>query len=245
MGGVKPPFLFKLIKEYYMVDFPKDESGVSFDPEVHNLVEETATPQLSQKGNFVKLRPNHKNADATIERFIDGLANSLDNDLGLSGLIVEDGEDEALVEEPVESSDDEGFRIEDVELPKEEPAKVHAVVTSKVNGNTTMHRQMIVGTVASENNKDPRGRADFSAGYNFAGVDLSDADLRSAILKNCVFDGANFSGANCEGVDFRGCSLKGANFSGANLNFALLPVSLSEFKKQTVTNLDTVMSEVY
>ncbi len=226
------------------INYPTDASGTEFDREIHNIMDESAEPQLSKKGNFVKLRPDDSNSEKLVDRFIDKLIDDASNgdDLGLSALIIDDEDDEeadiADVTDSNQDDDDEGFSIEDPVLPDPEPV---AVVTRKVKGNTNLYRQTIIGAVAAGNNQGPRERADLS-GHDFTGVDLSNADLRSLILKNCILDGANFSNANCEGVDFRGCSLKGANFKGANINFSLLPLG---FNKMVIMDVNTIKSEVY
>lgn len=58
------------------MNLPKDASGTEFDPFEHNLVGHPPQPELSTKGNFVKVRGREGNDPKQIEIYLDGLAES-------------------------------------------------------------------------------------------------------------------------------------------------------------------------
>ena len=228
--------------------YPKDESGTEFDPSIHNILDETLEPQLSQKGNFVRLRDGQSNSDEVLDQYFDKLSEKQaseeisDNDLGLAGIAIEDDDKSEsssfVIDDPVEEEP------EPVEVVKEQ-ISIIATSSTTVNGDAQQLSTMIISMAKGANFTEPRGKVDFSgADYDFSGVDLSKADLRGVIFRGCILDKANFTGANCEGADFRGCSLKGAIFDGANLNFTFLPMHPQKLKKQASLDIETTVQEV-
>lgn len=215
--------------------FPKDASGTEFDPSMHNLLNDTAKPQLSSKGNFVKLKEGESNPADVVSRFLDNLADDLSDDT-LAALA---GEEEQEVPAPVEPA-----APAENEQPQEQPEEPGTAVVVE-NGeddipDLTEEELASDGIIIEDADDDSEGEADedepeeetvkpkkqvVSSYKGDLSVDLilSIQDQARALDTRADFSkGYNLSGINLAGKDlrasmFNNCSLDGANFSGANL----------------------------
>lgn len=247
-----------------MITYPTDKNGTTFDPALHNLVEETAQPQLSTKGNFVKIRDGHQNAAETIARFQDSLekpeqqedilaqllgdeeaAGDIDeevaqeNTAAASGEITADDDFEELeIVQPTSENDDEDIMGE----PDPEPARPAADGRHR----PALEKSVILNTckLARESEDPARNRANFSNGGNAGngwhgvGYSLRNINLSGQDLRAAVFNDCDLTNASFEGANLEGAQFSGAVLDGVNFSGANLRFALLPRDVHQVADLD-------
>lgn len=225
--------------------YPKDASGTVFDPVLHNLLEETAQPQLSQKGNFCKCRPSNPNSEELIARFHAGLS-EVKTDTDILDELLAGGDEDADLDAPLEESvttpagdeiaTDEGIDdlvVEDAQTPDDSDNIMAEAEPTATPDNAKALRDEYKGNIdiemirqtcrASRKSLNPTAdRPNFSnGGTKKNGWQGNGYNLRNIILKGEDLRAAIFNNCDLRGANFTDCNLEGAMFVGANLEGAV------------------------
>lgn len=216
------------------VNFPKDTNGTDFDPSIHNLLNETAQPQLSSKGNFVKLKEGESNPADVISRFIDSLADDLTDD----AIAVLAGEPEQETTAPTDEqpsppaedpqSDEEpeetvaGIAVEDSEddIPDLTPEELAStgIIIEDAEDDDAEEEEEPEETIRPKKQPASSYKGELSVDLILSIQDQARAlDTRADFSKGYNLTGINLAGKDLRAAMFNNCNLDGANLSGANL----------------------------